>query len=212
VLGQLVGRIKQVPPAFSALKHKGKPLYKYARAGEFPEIAAREVEIFSLNIRNISFPYVTFDIACSKGTYIRTICSDAGQALGCGACLSGLRRLRSGFFTEDMAMALGNAAAGEKKKELLSGMLSMAQSLPVFAAIEISESLAGKLRAGFQPDAEMMRQNVLPFLAAGDMIKFIAPGGYLVAVAEMQIPASEMANQDGRTQVARIHRIFNSTN
>jgi len=211
-LRRMVGKIQQVPPAYSALKLKGKPLYKYARAGEFPEISARNVEIFSLNVRDISFPYVTFDISCSKGTYIRTVCSDVGNALGCGACLSGLRRLRSGFFTEDMAVSLDNNALAEKKKELLFKMLPMAQSLPTFTAIEVSESLADKLRAGFQPDVEMVRQNVLPFLAAGDMIKLITPSGHLVAVAQMQMPASEMANQDGRTPAARILRVFKSTN
>ncbi|MDP2853094.1 MAG: tRNA pseudouridine(55) synthase TruB [Smithellaceae bacterium] len=211
-LRRMVGKIQQVPPAYSALKLKGKPLYKYARRGEFPEISARNVEIFSLNVRDISFPYVTFDISCSKGTYIRTVCSDVGNALDCGACLSGLRRLRSGFFTEDMAISLDNKALAERKKELLFKMLPMAKALPTFAAIEVSESLADKLRAGFQPDVEMMRQNVLPFLAAGDMLKFTTPGGYLVAVAQMQMPASEMANQDGRTPAARILRVFKSTN
>ena len=208
-LRRLVGKVKQIPPAFSALKHKGKPLYKYARAGEFPEIPAREVEIFSLNVRDISFPYVTFDMSCSKGTYIRTVCSDVGHALGCGACLSGLRRLQSGFFTEDMAVSLGNAAVAEKKKELLSKMLDMAESLPTFAAIEVSEWLAGKLRSGFQPDVEMMRQNVLPFLAAGDMIKFTDSDGCLVAVAEMQLSAGMMADQEGSAQAARMLRVFN---
>jgi tRNA pseudouridine55 synthase len=211
-LRRMVGKIKQVPPAYSALKHKGKPLYQYARAGEFPEISAREVEIFSLNVRDISLPYVTFDISCSKGTYIRTVCSDVGNALGCGATLSGLRRLQSGFFTEDMALSLKDVPVSGKKKALLAKMLPMAQSLRIFAAIEVSESLADKLRAGFQPDVEMMRQNVLPFLAAGDMVKFISPAGHLVAVAEMQMPTSEMADQNGRTQAARMLRVFNITN
>lgn len=208
VLGQFIGKIKQIPPAFSALKYKGKPLYKYARAGEFPERAAREVEIFNLNVREVSFPLVTFDVFCSKGTYIRTICSDAGDMLGCGASLYKLRRLQSGFFTEDMAVSLREGDLAEKKKELLNKMLPMAQSLPTFTAIEISESHTDKLRAGFQPDAEMMRCNVHPFLAPGDMIKFIGTGGQLVALAEMQMPLCEMAYQDGRTQVARLLRVF----
>ncbi|MEE9912183.1 MAG: tRNA pseudouridine(55) synthase TruB [Deltaproteobacteria bacterium] len=211
-LGRLVGKLKQVPPAFSALKHKGKPLYKYARAGEFPEIAARDVEIFSLHVRDISFPHVIFEISCSKGTYIRTVCSDVGNLLGCGACLSGLRRLQSGFFTQDMAVSLENDSAEEKKRELLSRMLPMSQSLPFFAAVEVNEAMADKLRTGFQPDVETMRQNVLPFLAAGDMVKFIGPGGQLVAVAEMQATAGVMAGQDGKAQAAKMLRVFNSTN
>jgi len=209
-LGRLVGKLKQIPPAFSALKLKGKPLYKYARAGEFPEVAARDVEIFSLNVKNITFPYVTFEISCSKGTYIRTVCSDIGDELGCGACLSGLRRLQSGFFTEDMAVALGKGNQEDKKRTLLSKMLPMSQSLPAYTAIEVSDDLVDKLRAGFQPDVDMIRQNVLSFLAAGDMIKFISSGGQLVAVAEMQVSAGVMDRQDGKTQAARMLRVFNS--
>jgi len=210
VLGRLVGKFKQIPPAFSALKLKGKPLYKYARAGEFPQVAARDVEIFSLNVKDITFPYVTFEISCSKGTYIRTVCSDIGDELGCGACLSGLRRLQSGFFTEEMAVTLEKGDREEKKKELLSKMLPMAQSLPAYTAIEVSESMVEKLRAGFQPDVDMLRQNVLSFLAAGDMIKFTSSGGQLVAVAEMQVSAGVMDGQDGKTQAARMLRVFNS--
>ncbi|MFZ3047554.1 MAG: tRNA pseudouridine(55) synthase TruB [Desulfatirhabdiaceae bacterium] len=209
-LGRLVGKLKQIPPAFSALKLKGKPLYKYARAGEFPEVAARDVEIFSLNVKDVTFPYATFEISCSKGTYIRTVCSDIGDALGCGACLSGLRRLQSGFFTVDMAVSLETDNREEKKKELLSKMLPMVQSLPAYAAIEVSDDLVDKLRAGFQPDVDMIRQNVLSFLAAGDMIKFISPGGQLVAVAEMQVSAGVMDRQDGKAQAARMLRVFNS--
>ncbi len=209
-LGRLVGKLKQIPPAFSALKLKGKPLYKYARAGEFPEVAARDVEIFSLNVKDITFPCVTFEISCSKGTYIRTVCSDIGDELGCGACLSGLRRLQSGFFTEDMAVALGEGNQEDKKRILLSKMLPMSQSLPAYTAIEVSDDLVDKLRAGFQPDVDMIRQNVLSFLAAGDMVKFVSSGGQLVAVAEMQVSAGVMDRQDGKTQAARMLRVFNN--
>lgn len=207
-LGKFVGKIKQIPPAFSAVKYKGKPLYKYARAGEFPERAARDVEVFTLNVREIVFPFVTFDIACSKGTYVRTICSDVGQMLGCGACLYGLRRIQSGFFTEKMAVSLMKGAGENKRDELINKMLPMAKSLPNVTAIEVSDSQADKLRAGFQPDAEMLRQNVQPFLAAGDVIKFTDPLGQLVALAEMQIPAGQIDRQDEKTQVARLLRVF----
>ena len=204
----MVGKIRQIPPAFSALKYKGQPLYKYARRGEFPEVSAREVEIFSISVRDISLPYVTFEISCSKGTYIRTVCADIGSALGCGGCLSGLRRLQSGFFTEAMAVSLSHDSAVDKQSRLLAKILPMAQLLPAFAAIEVSELQADKLRAGFQPDVDMMRQNVLPFLAEGDMIKFTNPDGDLVAVAEMQMPASAMALRDGKVRAAKMLRVF----
>ena len=199
---KMVGKISQTPPAFSALKHKGKPLYKYARHGEFPEVAPREVEIFSLDIREISFPRVIFEISCSKGTYIRTICADVGNMLGCGACLSGLRRRQSGFFTEALALTLEGHDADGMKKKLLDGMLPMGKCLPAFTAVEVSESQADKLRAGFQPDAVWTDSDVLPFLAAGDMIKFISPEGHLVAVGQSNGPVSG----------ARTIRVFSKMN
>ena len=208
-LGRFVGKIKQVPPAFSALKHKGRPLYQYAREGTFPDVAARDVEIYRLEVLDISYPYVTFETDCSKGTYIRTICSDAGKEMGCGACLSGLRRLRSGFFTEAMAVTLQDDLSEGKKKELLTKMLTMAESLPEFTEIKVSEAMAEKLKNGFQPDVDVIRQNVLPFLAVGDMVKFVNHRGDLVAVAEMLLPQSAMAGQDGKSQAARILRVFN---
>ena len=208
-LGRFVGKIKQVPPAFSALKHKGRPLYQYAREGTFPDVAARDVEIYRLEVLDISYPYVTFETDCSKGTYVRTICSDAGKEMGCGACLSGLRRLRSGFFTEAMAVTLQDDLSEGKKKELLTKMLTMAESLPEFTEIKVSEAMAEKLKNGFQPDVDMMRPNVLPFLAVGDMVKFVNHRGDLVAVAEMLLPQSAMAGQDGKSQAARMLRVFN---
>ncbi len=209
-LAKMVGKISQVPPAFSAVKYGGEPLYKYARKGVFLKTAAREVEIFNIAIQNISFPRVTFMIACSKGTYIRQLCSDIGELLGCGACLIGLRRLRSGFFSEDMAVSLDNYGYTEKKIELLGKMLSMTKSLPLLTAIEVAEDLANKLRAGFQPSVEMMKAHVPPFLEAGDMLKFISYSGNLVALAEMMIPVNKFSEFDGKCQAARIIRVFNN--
>ena len=129
--------------------------------------------------------------------------------MGCGACLSGLRRLRSGFFTETMAVPLEDGLPEVKKKELLTKMLAMAESLPEFTESKVSEAMAEKLKNGFQPDVDVIRQNVLPFLAVGDMVKCVNYSGDLVAGAEMLLPESAMAGQDGKSQAARILRVFN---
>lgn len=207
-LAGFAGKIKQLPPAFSAVKYKGKPLYRYARAGEFPERTVREVEVFDLKVREIDYPHVTFDIVCSAGTYIRTICSDAGQALGCGACLCRLRRVKSGPFTESMAVSLVAGEGEEKRKELLDRMLSMQESVPYIPAVVVDDSTARRLRDGFQPDAHMLRHNVHSFLVVGDMIKFTGPNGELVALAEMQMPAVEISRGKENTQAARLLRVF----
>ena len=99
----LRGEIEQVPPMYSALKHKGQPLYKLARAGQEVERAARRVTIYELELlafREGEHPQVDVRISCSKGTYVRTLAEDLGQALGCGAHVSALHRTRSGPFTE----------------------------------------------------------------------------------------------------------------
>ncbi|MEN6375226.1 MAG: tRNA pseudouridine(55) synthase TruB [Smithella sp.] len=209
-LSRMVGKIKQIPPAYSAVKYCGDPLYKWARKGVMIEAAPREVEIRHISIKDISFPLVTFQVACSKGTYIRTLCADVGELLGCGACLSGLRRIRSGFFSEDMAVELTSGSPAEKKAELLAKMLPLSKLLPLATAIEIEDALANKLRDGLQPSVETMKTHALPFLEAGDMVKFINRRGCLVAIAEMVTPVSNFFKIDEKCQAARIVRVFNN--
>ena len=209
-LSQMVGKIKQVPPAYSAIKHCGEPLYKWARKGIIIETEPREVEIQYIIIEDISCPRATFRVACSKGTYIRTLCADVGELLGCGACLCSLRRLRSGFFSEDMAISLADSSPAEKKSELLEKMLPMTKLLPLLTSIEIEDVFAHRLRDGFQPSVETMKAHVLPFLETGDMVKFINRRGSLVAIAEMMTPVSNFSEIDEKCQAARIVRVFNN--
>ena len=91
-LEQFRGDILQVPTMFSALKHNGKPLYEYARAGITVEREARPITIFELNFIEYQAPFLTLEVHCSKGTYIRTLVDDLGEVLGCGAHVTVLRR------------------------------------------------------------------------------------------------------------------------
>ena len=91
-LEQFRGNILQVPTMFSALKHNGKPLYEYARQGITVEREARPITIFELNFIEYNAPYLTLEVHCSKGTYIRTLVDDLGEALGCGGHVTMLRR------------------------------------------------------------------------------------------------------------------------
>lgn len=96
------GDIFQTPPMMSAVKVNGMPLYKLALQGEEIDRKPRFVHVYRLDITNWAPPLVTFEILCTKGTYVRTIAHDAGKLLGCGACLEGLRRTQSGpFHVED---------------------------------------------------------------------------------------------------------------
>lgn len=97
------GPIEQIPSMFSALKYKGQPLYKLARRGIEVERKSRRITVYELNVLDFSDNIVTFDMRCSKGTYVRTIADDFGERLGCGAHVIHLRRLTVGHFqTEQM--------------------------------------------------------------------------------------------------------------
>ncbi len=92
------GEIQQLPPMYSAVKHKGKPLYKFARQGKELERTLRTVSIKEFEIKSINLPEVEFRVVCSKGTYIRTLVSDFGDKLEAGAYLKELRRLKIGSY------------------------------------------------------------------------------------------------------------------
>ena len=103
---QFTGEIDQRPPIFSALKKEGKRLYEYARAGETVEIPTRKITISAFEITSIQMPEVHFRVACSKGTYIRSLAHDFGQALDNGAHLSALRRTKIGDFEVTNAISI----------------------------------------------------------------------------------------------------------
>jgi len=103
---RFTGTIEQVPPMHSALKHEGKALYEYARAGVEVEREPRRVTIHAIDIVDGDDDRWTIDVRCSKGTYIRTLAEDIGRALGCGAHLAALRRTGSGTLTLDLAVTL----------------------------------------------------------------------------------------------------------
>ena len=107
---RFTGLIHQVPPMHSALKRDGKPLYEYARAGIEVEREARQVTIHGIDILGGQHDVWTLDVRCSKGTYVRTLAEDIGEALGCGAHLAGLRRTGSGPLTLDAALTLEQLA------------------------------------------------------------------------------------------------------
>jgi len=98
VIKKYIGEIEQVPPMYSAIKMSGKPLYKLARKGIEVERKPRKIKIKSIEIVKFALPFLTLKVSCSKGTYIRSLCNDIGEALGTGAYVLGLERTRIGGF------------------------------------------------------------------------------------------------------------------
>ena len=113
-----VGPYMQVPPMYSALKVNGKKLYELARAGKEVERAARPVEIYDLQIDAVELPRVTMTVTCSKGTYIRTLCHDIGEKLGCGGCMEKLIRTRVDRFAIGDSLRLSEVEALAKAGQI----------------------------------------------------------------------------------------------
>lgn len=103
-----IGKQLQVPPIYSAIKKDGKKLYEYARAGEEIIPDPREVEVYEIEVTDVSLPAVSFHVKCSKGTYIRSLCRDIGEKLGCHGTMKGLVRTETCGFTSDKAVRLSD--------------------------------------------------------------------------------------------------------
>jgi len=148
VFKQFEGTISQLPPVYSALKYKGIPLYKHARKNKPVQKPARRVSILSLEILEINLPAIRFEVSCSAGTYIRTLCADIGEALGCGGHLKELRRTESsGFTIKDAATleALEKSALSEDLSDRIISMSNVLKDMPEHVA---DKTLAQKIMHG----------------------------------------------------------------
>jgi tRNA pseudouridine55 synthase len=119
----------QVPPMVSAIKKAGVPLYKLARQGETVEREPRFVHLYEFSLQSFEPPDAAFRLRCTKGTYVRSVCHDLGQALGCGAALARLRRTGSGRFRVEAALPLDTALA-LTPAEFAARIIPLAQALP----------------------------------------------------------------------------------
>lgn len=147
VLEQFKGDILQVPPMYSALKRDGKPLYEYAREGVTLEREARPVTIHSLEFVKYEAPFLTLNVCCSKGTYIRVLGEDIGKALGCGAHLNALRRTQVGHLRLENTVTLDQLIemSEEQRYSLLAPVDALLSSFP---EVVLNEELSRRFLQG----------------------------------------------------------------
>ncbi|WP_186161515.1 tRNA pseudouridine(55) synthase TruB [Burkholderia gladioli] len=181
VLPRFLGEIVQVPPMYSALKRDGKPLYEYARAGQTVEREGRQVTIHLLELLDCALPDVSFRVTCSKGTYVRTLAEDIGEALGCGAHLVALRRTSVGALTLEHAVtldALSDAEAAERDRWLqpVDALLS------TFVRVQLTAEEAKRFRHG-----QRLRLASVPELGVqdGDRVRVYDEAECLLGVARL---------------------------
>ena len=141
-IGEFVGDYLQVPPMYSALKVNGKKLYELARQGIEVERKARPVVIHEINIIEIDLPRVRMEVSCSKGTYIRTLCHDIGQRLGCGACMEELVRTKVSQFLISESYTLGEVAELKSEGRLDEIIVPIDQMFSEYEAVVLKYDFA----------------------------------------------------------------------
>jgi tRNA pseudouridine55 synthase len=161
---EFVGEIEQVPPQFSAVSYQGRRAYSFAREGTRIDLQKRKVRIRSLEITSVDLPDVTICVACSSGTYIRSLAADLGRRLGPGAHLTSLRRLKSGTFDVKDALGLEKLAFLSNDSAFRGKVIPLSEALPEMLEIQVDDLMARKIRNGYQPLwNEVMRSNLPDF-------------------------------------------------
>ena len=198
---QFTGEQLQMPPMYSALKCNGRPLYKMARRGETVERQQRPITVYELEIIAIEMPDVIMRVSCSSGTYIRTLCHDIGQVLGCGAHVSALQRTRCGHFEIDAALPLEKALGIEADMVPQRSFVAMREALQDMPEITLSVELELKVCNGVSlsgPELPALCRETFP---PGVLIKLIAQDGRLLSIGSSTC-------LDGNDAILRPVRVF----
>ena len=192
-LDRYKGRIKQKVPPFSAVRVAGRRLYRLARNGVPVETPEREVEIIYLQLLEFTKPYLHLRIKCSSGTYIRSLADDIGNQLGCGAYLSGLRRLAVGDLQVERALTLDEVQRHEKANSLADFLLSFQDVLP-YKAVTVNNRFKDFIIQGRPLTAtHILRLNGR--FNAGERILMTDVNGRVLAVGTADVASHEFANR-----------------
>jgi tRNA pseudouridine55 synthase len=197
VFARFTGRIRQTPPMYSALHHEGRRLYELAREGVEVPREPREVVVHSIELESVDGPRVTLRVVCGKGTYVRTLAADIGEALGCGAAVETLARLRVGPFTVAQAVPWPDLERGSAEA-LRERIAAPDTALAGWRAVQLDARAAEAFRHGRGLDG---RGHVLPSPAQpgrdAALVRVHGPDGVLIGVGAVD-------GQDGRLRPVRI--------
>ncbi len=175
-LRALEGEIEQRPPAFSALKRDGVPLYKLARAGEAVEVAPRRVHVYRVELTGWQPPAFDFEVECGKGTYIRSMAHDVGEALGVGGSLDSLVRTRAGYFRIEDAIDIETLRAEFESGAWQERLLAIDEVLLDWPAAVLGAENEGRLRNGLPALVEELRESgarARAYTLAGDFLAIV---------------------------------------
>nr|WP_288665564.1 tRNA pseudouridine(55) synthase TruB [uncultured Dorea sp.] len=153
-----IGDYEQIPPMYSALKVNGKKLYELAREGKVIERKARPVKILDIQILEIDLPKVRMEVSCSKGTYIRTLCHDIGEKLGCGGCMESLIRTRVSTFRIEDAKTLDEIEALKQEGKLAELLVPIDAMFPSYPKIMVKDDWKAFAKNGNPLDLKMLKE------------------------------------------------------
>ncbi len=204
VLKGFCGEQQQKPPMYSAVKRNGVPLYKIARKGGWVERRPRRILIHEIDVIDVSLPLVTFRAVCSPGTYIRTLCHDAGRQLGCGAHLTGLQRVRNGAFHLNDSVSLDDCAARCREEVFEQHLIPSRDALAGMPEVRVGEQQARRVRNGVRISVEEAGTTCELRLHDGQVVKIVTETGCMAAVAEVNSDATARPPR----QSLKILRVF----
>jgi tRNA pseudouridine55 synthase len=207
VLSSFTGTGKQIPPMFSALKVNGTPLYKFARKGISLERKPRTISIHAVKVIDIFLPHVTFEVTCSAGTYVRTLCADTGKKLACGAHLTELKRLQSGLFHLEDAITLNRLRATATAPH--NNLLSLTKSFKNLPNLIVGSNLMSLLKKRRTAPVSQVK-NVFPTtLNRGDLLKVSSPGDTHIALVHSLMDSHKLLKSPETNQALKLVCFFN---
>ena len=186
VLTSLKGAGKQIPPMFSAVKFRGTPLYKLARKGISFERQARTIYIYEMTVLDIRLPYVTFEVACSPGTYVRTLCADSGKKMACGAHLVELTRLQSGNFHLADSINLNRLQSVSKENGLQATLFPLSESFSDLPGIRVGNDLFTLLKQRRSLAVSHLKNTSPQATYKGALLKVTCQEDSLIALVQAQ--------------------------
>lgn len=207
VLPQFLGEIQQVPPIFSAKKHRGERLYRLARRGQDVPRPPVPVRIHSLEVLAFEPPFVRLRVSCSKGTYARALCDDVGRALACGGHLYDLVRTRSGRFVLEEALSLAALEERVRQGRLLEILIPMAEALAHLPAVRVLPEASRAILHG----NTIVASAIASFPAevgVGALVRVLGFRKQLLSLAQTKLGAAEFGRCDPNRVVLVPVRVF----
>lgn len=203
---KFTGTIKQIPPMYSAVKIGGTPLYKMARKGKEIAREPREINIREINFLDYSERFVKFDVVCSKGTYVRTLCNDIGEYLGVGAHTHRLERLASGAFNIKDSVTLDEVEGLRKTGQIESKLISLEGMIAWMPCVKVKGSWEGAVRNGRSITTDAI-ETISGNFSKDNRIRITGSEGELLSIGISLYNSDEIINIHGEN-VLKVERVL----